>query len=208
MKRINKKNLNTRKYWNDIYKKSPPVEGKDWLKNSIIANHIVDGTKVVELGCGLGWLLSRIKSVRPHCGVVGVEFSDEAINILKQDKRLTVKKADFRTEKIEGGGTFDYVISSEVLEHLEDPEKHIKEIARLLKRGGTAILTTPYRDHIPSSEHVWEFDIEDLKEMFSGLFSEYWVYPWASGGGVAVMATGELVYPAGHLDVIWTLGIK
>jgi ubiquinone/menaquinone biosynthesis C-methylase UbiE len=42
-------------------------------------------------------------------------------------------------------GEFDHVVCSEVVEHLEMPEIAMAEAARVLKPGGTFVLTTPYR---------------------------------------------------------------
>jgi ubiquinone/menaquinone biosynthesis C-methylase UbiE len=39
--------------------------------------------------------------------------------------------------------SFDYVVSSEVIEHVIEPEKAIHEMCRVLKRGGYLALTTP-----------------------------------------------------------------
>ena len=204
---IEKGNPNTERYWDKRYNEIEP-EGKDAQKNEIIANHIVDGTKVIELGCGPGWLVSRIKSQKSGCHVVGVDYSRRAIAEVKKDSRIKAIRADSTKVNIEGADSFDYVICCEVLEHLNEPEELVKEMARLSKPGGLSILTTPFGDHIPSSEHVWEFGTESVAKMFEEYFGQSWVYPWASGGGVSVVETGEVVYPGGHLDVIWALGIK
>lgn len=207
MRRILKVNPNTQRYWDGRYENFSK-EGDDIQKNEIIANHIIDDSRVIELGCGPGWLLSRIKTKRPNCEVTGVDFSQRAITKLKEDERIKAIKADFTKKSVGEDNSYNYVIASEVLEHLEKPGRLVKEMARLLVDGGMAILTAPYEDHIPSAEHLWEFTTDDIKEMFSGLFSKFWVYPWASGYRVYVLQTGELVYPPGHLDVIWVIAIK
>ena len=43
---------------------------------------------------------------------------------------------------------FDVVLLSEVIEHTADPRACLKEVARILKPGGAAIITTPNRDNI------------------------------------------------------------
>lgn len=43
-------------------------------------------------------------------------------------------------------GAFDLLISCEVIEHVGQPEKMVQEIARVLKRGGYAIMTFPSRE--------------------------------------------------------------
>ena len=51
---------------------------------------------------------------------------------------------------------FDFVIASEVLEHLTDEERHqgIREISRVLKPGGWFIGTVPYRENLSANEVV------------------------------------------------------
>lgn len=45
---------------------------------------------------------------------------------------------------------FDYVISLETIEHLEDPWNFLREVQRVLKPKGTVILSTPNNTHISS----------------------------------------------------------
>ena len=42
-------------------------------------------------------------------------------------------------------GTFDVVVSSEVIEHTTDPQQSVRELGRVLKGGGTLVLTCPNR---------------------------------------------------------------
>ncbi len=55
--------------------------------------------------------------------------------------------AGFRNENLEAqtfnDSEFDIVITQDVFEHLENPEKAAKEIARTLKKGGFHIFTVP-----------------------------------------------------------------
>jgi len=62
---------------------------------------------------------------------------------------------------------FDTVISTQVLEHIEKPWLMIKEIARILKRGGTCILTVPFLvPYHPDPQDNFRFTIEGLIDMF------------------------------------------
>src|SRR5205814_163229 len=47
--------------------------------------------------------------------------------------------------------SFDIFITSDVLEHLFEPEKALREIARVLKPGGMHIFTTPWYSNYPKS---------------------------------------------------------
>ena len=60
--------------------------------------------------------------------------------------------------------TFDYVISDQVIEHLENPFKAINESNRVLKRGGIAIHTTCFLNYYhPAPNDFWRFSPECLK---------------------------------------------
>lgn len=59
---------------------------------------------------------------------------------------------------------FDYVISDQVIEHLENPQKAIDESYRVLKKGGTAIHTTCFINYIhPDPKDLWRFTPQALR---------------------------------------------
>jgi ubiquinone/menaquinone biosynthesis C-methylase UbiE len=60
-------------------------------------------------------------------------------------------------------GSFDYVLCTEVLEHVPYPDKAIAEFSRILRRGGRLILTAPFS----SQTHFAPFH-------FSTGFNSYW----------------------------------
>ena len=60
--------------------------------------------------------------------------------------------------------TFDYIISDQVLEHLEDPVKAIKESHRVLRKGGIAIHTTCFLNFIHKFPvDYWRFSPDALR---------------------------------------------
>jgi ubiquinone/menaquinone biosynthesis C-methylase UbiE len=53
---------------------------------------------------------------------------------------------------------FDFVISDQVLEHIDEPQKAISESLRVLKIGGIAIHTTCFMNYIhPDPKDLWRF---------------------------------------------------
>lgn len=60
------------------------------------------------------------------------------------------KKADLNHKIPYASGMFDYVISPETIEHLEDPWQFFREAHRVLKPKGTVIVSTPNVTHISS----------------------------------------------------------
>jgi ubiquinone/menaquinone biosynthesis C-methylase UbiE len=75
--------------------------------------------------------------------------------------------------------TFDYVITDQVLEHLEDPQQAVSESYRVLRKGGIAIHTTCFINYLhPCPIDFWRFSTDALnylcKEFSEILHCEGW----------------------------------
>jgi cyclopropane fatty-acyl-phospholipid synthase-like methyltransferase len=100
--------------------------------------------RILDLGCGRGWLTRALSAYGDVIGTDVVASSVDRARELFPDLRF--EQTDIRgLIDSRGPGSFDVVVSSEVLEHVEDEEKHafLGGIHRLLEPGGYAILTTP-----------------------------------------------------------------
>jgi SAM-dependent methyltransferase len=61
---------------------------------------------------------------------------------------------------------FDFVISDQVIEHLEDPQKAVKESFRVLKTGGIAVHTSCFMNYIhPDPIDFWRFSPDALRHL-------------------------------------------
>ena len=90
------------------------------------------GGRLLDIGTGKGKLLEL--AIRKGLEAHGIEVSDPRINECIK-KGLNVKYGDVYAIPF-SDDYFDYVVISEVLEHLESPSKAISEIHRVLKWGG------------------------------------------------------------------------
>lgn len=65
--------------------------------------------------------------------------------------------------------SFDYIVCTEVLEHVLQPFAAVAEMRRLLRPGGTVFVTTPYnfRIHGPLPD-CWRFTEHGLRALFAG----------------------------------------
>lgn len=99
------------------------------------------GIKVLEIGCGRGTLVHRLRT--QGIDVVGVETSatriDEGGALYGQlpIEQISGTSLPFQDEQ------FDLVLSFDVLEHIPDTERHLLEVRRVLKPGGWYLLQTP-----------------------------------------------------------------
>lgn len=96
--------------------------------------------KCLDLGCGRG-RYSIALSLLGASEVIGVDISKEAISdAQKRVKALGLQNVTFQHQTAEDlpfpSAFFDCVIFSGVLMHMENPDKGIAEIARVLKPGG------------------------------------------------------------------------
>src|SRR5690606_33120134 len=74
--------------------------------------------------------------------------------------------------------SFDFIVASEIIEHVYDPEKFVENLFSVLKPGGKLIITTPYKEKIqyslcvhcnkptPVHAHLHSFDEKILKALY------------------------------------------
>jgi 2-polyprenyl-6-hydroxyphenyl methylase/3-demethylubiquinone-9 3-methyltransferase len=135
------------------------------------------GRRVLDLGCGDGafaWLLWK-----RGAQVVAADPVAIAIDYARQEHRR--RGTDVAFHLVEGydtglpGGSFDAVISTDVIEHVRRPDAHLREIRRLLRHGGCGVVSTPIKlterplDHV---QHVQEWFPEEFKTVVESVFEE------------------------------------
>jgi 2-polyprenyl-3-methyl-5-hydroxy-6-metoxy-1,4-benzoquinol methylase len=114
---------------------------KAWLdgEKSSTFRWVPRNVRALDIGCGfgesLGYHLAR------GCDVYGVE-ADENIRRVADKFGYKVHVGLFDPSVYEAN-FFDYVTMSQVIEHVTDPVQTLRGIARVLKPGGVAILSTP-----------------------------------------------------------------
>ena len=95
--------------------------------------------RILDVGCGFGQSLGY--HTARGCEVYGVE-ADENIRRVANKFGFKVQVGLFDDSLYEAK-FFDYVTMDQVIEHVSDPVATLRGIARILKSGGTAILSTP-----------------------------------------------------------------
>jgi SAM-dependent methyltransferase len=98
---------------------------------------------IIDLGCGDGSALAIAAEHNPAHRFAGIDWSGDALR-QAQAAGLTVVRAS-----VSGGslpvadGAADVVIMSELIEHLVDPDGAVAEARRILRPGGSLLLSTP-----------------------------------------------------------------
>jgi len=107
--------------------------------------------RVLDVGCGNGWLCRQIASLVPHGSVIGVDVSDEMVRRAEQAAR-GIKRLTFAAGTAENipavDGAITRAVSVESAYYWPDPVQGLREIFRVLAPGGSAwILINYYRDN-------------------------------------------------------------
>ncbi len=111
---------------------------------------------VVDVGCGTGHLLAVFARQLPNAQLVGVDNSPAAIALLR-DTVPTAEGVVGDVYDVSVGRTFDLVLCTEVLEHLDRPDEALNQ---LLTLGPRVVVTVPdgqldtYEGHV----NFWTID--------------------------------------------------
>lgn len=163
--------INTKEYW-DMLWKSPKrhVErySMQWVLWRIME---FEPKSVLDIGCGNGLLLFRIKQLLPACEVFGVDLSETAIARMRNQYGLEGQVMDaYDVDQLPR--TFDFIVANHLLEHLYRDREFVKKCQVLLNPGGMFYAAVPNNISGPeeTEEHVRKYDNFSLKALLSGVF--------------------------------------
>lgn len=129
---------------------------------------------VLELGCGEGRGIDLINQKAKT--FTAVDKIDSVVNNLKE--RYPSNKfipSSFPPLNIFDDNSFDTIISFQVIEHIKNDKLFVKEIYRLLKKGGKALITTPniLMTLTRNPWHIREYTSQSLRSILSDSFSDF-----------------------------------
>lgn len=137
------------------------------------ARPYVDGKRVLDFGCGTGYGTHRLA---PSCSsIVGVDISADAVSYASS--RYVAANLSYQAIKPLpdhpapfADGSFEAIVSFQVIEHIWDVDSYARELHRLLAPGGTAVIATPdratrlFKGQRPwNLFHVIEYDDDGLR---------------------------------------------
>ncbi|MEO8398351.1 MAG: methyltransferase domain-containing protein [Ignavibacteriaceae bacterium] len=139
---------------------------------------IKNDEKILEIGSGAGHAVKHIKS----SSFFPLDVSSFNLKQIKSktDKKVFPSSGDVYNLPFQMD-TFDFIILSEVLEHLDNPEAALTEILRVLKKNGAFIVSVPYKEKLsfqicihcnkptPTYAHLQTFDTEKLSGMMESV---------------------------------------
>jgi len=152
---------------------------------SLLADEDFTGKRLLDLGAGAGYFSSRLwealerRGLDPLAIITPCDLNPE----LFQFDRIECVKSDFNEPLPFEDAAFDLLICMEVIEHIPNQLQLWREIARVVKPGGRALLTTPNVLNINAR----------LRYLFSGTMPLFDIMP---------IADSDVVHTTGHIGPI------
>ncbi len=131
------------------------------------------GNLVMEIGCTTGKLLRDINSTAPDTALVATDFSNYSLERLSENLRgVPLIQLDLTRSPLPTG-IADAIVNTNVLEHIEDDVAALREIHRMLKPGGIAVIEVPFGAFLFDSfdskiGHYRRYDMTNLKKKAQG----------------------------------------
>lgn len=138
---------------------------------AIAERYLKPGVKVLDAGCGMGSLMARLSAYE----VYGIDIAADYVQIA-QERGVNAQVG--KIEKLPWPSrTFDMVLATDVLEHVLDLNRAVRELLRVLKRGGVLVARTPHDEDLDGFEdstyefcHLRRFDEPTFRLLFTRVF--------------------------------------
>ena len=144
------------------------------------ARSYVKGRRVLDFGCGTGYGTHALASAAT--AIEGIDISTDAIAHARghfEAENLTfrvVEPVDVKPLPFDDG-SFDTVVSFQVIEHISGVDSYLDEIRRVLAPGGVLVCATPdrttrlfQRQRPWNLHHVHEYAPNELEALLAGTF--------------------------------------
>ena len=149
-------------------------EGHFWFRArnelivQVLRKYFPDAQNMLEIGCGTGYVLRGVTRAFPDLQASGSEIFLEGLGFASQ--RLPAADLfQMDARRIPYDSQFDVIGAFDVIEHIEEDERVLREIHRALKPGGGAIFTVPQHPALWSTQdesacHVRRYQRHELTD--------------------------------------------
>ncbi|KAB7708907.1 demethylmenaquinone methyltransferase [Bacillus aerolatus] len=158
---------------------------KRWRNDTMKKMAVEKGAAALDVCCGTGdWTIALAKTAGPEGRVVGLDFSQNMLNVGKEKVEEAGLK---RVEMIQGNAmelpfednTFDYVTIGFGLRNVPDYMQVLQEMHRVLKPGGMAVCLETSQPTMIGFRQLYFLYFRFIMPMFGKLFAKsYKEYSW------------------------------
>jgi 2-polyprenyl-3-methyl-5-hydroxy-6-metoxy-1,4-benzoquinol methylase len=107
---------------------------------------------ILDFGAGQGLLTRRLLEMELFSSVTGADILPKPEDI---PPKVNWIEADLHERLLEPDETFDVIVCCEMIQCLENPRAVAREFARLLRPGGTVIISTPNNESVRALGALW-----------------------------------------------------
>jgi 2-polyprenyl-3-methyl-5-hydroxy-6-metoxy-1,4-benzoquinol methylase len=169
------------------------------LNRYIFASQFCAGKIVADVGCGVGYGARYLSSIGVK-KIYAIDKSTEAIDYAK--KNFSAPSIDYQVAEAENlskkikDKTVDVVVAFELIEHLYEQEVLLKEISRILKPEGLALISTPNLSNHPAGNpfHVKELTKDDLCKLLNKHFTKISLFYQGSNLADSIFSINDAQY--------------
>ncbi|MBX7246917.1 MAG: class I SAM-dependent methyltransferase [Candidatus Sumerlaeaceae bacterium] len=124
--------------------------GRSWGCATAPARHPDGRLRLVDIGCGTGYLLEDLEKM----GVaVGLDFSPVALTYCRQRNLRNVLRGDAANIPLQSASV-DVITALDLVEHIRDDHRLMGEFFRILRPGGMALMSVPAHKSLWSNHDV------------------------------------------------------
>lgn len=161
-------------YWLPLQLIGPLTDTRYRLLLARLPRGLPARCRVLDVGCGPGALLERIRKRLPTADLQGIEFSPAAARHAPDGLRERIVVGDIlAVAPTLPQRAFDVIVCSEVLEHVPDPAAVVQRLAMLAKPGATLLFSVPagmrhWSVQDEAAGHLRRFEIEEFRALLAG----------------------------------------
>jgi len=150
-----------------VYNQNIPFVSNLFRNRVKIALQLADiksNSTVIDVGCGSGYVLKKIRKLNFSCDRYGIEIGRKHLEELEENhfRQADARKIPFSKE------FFDTVFVLDVLEHIKELDVAIDEIRRVLKPNGVVILSGPTESWFYKlSRFLWLRRVDYIEHVFT-----------------------------------------
>lgn len=161
-------------------KKGATAHDERRLREYIISKIPKDVKSILDVGCGNGWVAKEFlpEGKQVYSLDISVTNPVKVKKLYPDEKHIGITADSFHLPF--NNNSFDCIIASEIIEHVFNPAGFVNELFRVVKKGGSLIVTTPYKEKLiyylcihcnqktPANAHIHSFDEKKLENFYSG----------------------------------------
>jgi SAM-dependent methyltransferase len=139
----------------------------------------------LDIGCGTGFVLQGISSRFPSAKLFGTEYYIEGLSFARKNI-TTAEFSQLDAKKMTDRSIYDVISAFDVLEHIDEDQKVINNLAEALRPNGSLIVTVP--------QHKWMWSVTDEYACHQRRYSRMEILDKIKESGLCVTYCSSFVF--------------